>query len=190
MTTRTKLIRRAFGAAVIATSSMLMMAAPAHAATIYKIHPDWVDGCPGCPLAVNFKFTLQAPDETPVEPERIADKIAVATELLLRAAETVPDLDWPKSPFAAKGIAEYQEAVSLAGNGSFAVDDDDQCGNGTVKPKPIPHGPYAEAEQLLADGLTTLGQSAVERDADAAAALQEHAVGELEKAAVLLSSGG
>jgi hypothetical protein len=188
MTTRTKLIRRAFGAAVIATSSLLMMAAPAHAATIYKIHPEWVDGCPGCPMAVNFKFTLQAPDETPVEPERVADKIAVATELLLRYAETVPDLDWPKNPFASRGIAEYTAAANLAGNGSFAVDDDEQCGNG--KPKPIPHGPYADAEQLMADGLTTLGQSAVERDADAAAALQDRAAGELVKAAVLLSSGG
>ena len=192
MTTRTKLIRRASGAAVIAAGSLLMMAAPAHAATVYKIHPDWVDGCPGCPGPVDFKYTLVTPDETVVEPERVADKVAAATELLLEAARTVPDLDWTKSPLASKGIAEYSAAAALGGNGTFQLDDvdGDWCGNSTVKPKPVPHGPYADAGQLIADGLTTLGEAAGQRDPDQAAALQERGADALEKAAVLLSSDG
>jgi hypothetical protein len=190
--TTTKGIRRAAGLAVIAASSLLMTSAPAHAATIYYIHPDWVDGCPSCPMAVNFKYSLVT-DVVVEQPERIADKIAVATELLLEAARATPDLDWTKTPLASKGLAEFTAASILAGDGAFAVAgeaDDDQCGNGTVKPKPVPHGPYDDAEQLIADGLTTLGEAAVQRDTGDEAALQQRAAESFEKAAGLLISGG
>jgi hypothetical protein len=192
--TATKGIRRATGLVAMAASSLLMMAVPAHAATIYYIHPDWVDGCAGCP-GVNWTFRAVPPPDVPVEqPEMVAEKIAAATELLLKAARATPDgLDWTKSPVATKGIAEYASAANLAGNGAFLVadgEDGDQCGNGTVKPKPTPPVPYADAEQLIADGLTTLGQAAVQRDADEAAGLQQRAEEALEKAALSLSSGG
>jgi hypothetical protein len=192
--TRTKRIRRAVGLAAVAAGSLLVMASPASAANVYSIHPDWVDGCPGCPGPIEFKYLLVDPPDVYVEqPERIADKIAAATELLLEAARATPDLDLTKNPVASKAIAEFAVASDLAGHGTFEVADEidgDWCGNSSVKPKPVPHGPYADAAELIAIGLTTLGQAAVDRDADAASVLQQTAAEAFGKAAVVLTSGG
>jgi len=190
-TTVSRLARRASGAVLVAASTFLM-AAPAHAATATLINPDWVDGCPSCPLAVNFRYAVAA-ELDPGAVERIDYNVAAATELLMRAAEKVPNLDsWRDSPLVSAAVAAYSEASNLAGNSSFMVAEDwdgDWCGNSTVKPKPIPHGPFEEADRLIAEGLTTLGEAAVQRDPAEATALQDRAAGALQQAAIQLASG-
>jgi hypothetical protein len=148
--------RRRIGAAVIAAvaamTAPVLTAAPAAAVSQSVIHPEWVDGCEGCPGPL---FNVEA----------VLDRRAVATVTssvanglsgLIAAARTT-------DPAAARrlhdaAIRTLSAGAAQAGNSAWsgAEWDGDLCPR---KPWPFP-GPkpsWDETMNQLADGMTLLG---------------------------------
>lgn len=140
--------------AVAAVAAPVMTAAPAQAVPLTAIHPEWVDGCEGCPGPL---FRVQA-----VLEERVKAQVTVSVRSglagLISASRT-------RDPIAAArahdvAIRTLRGAAAQAGNAAWAPDewDGDLCPR---RPWPFPGpGPqWDEMERLLAEGMTLLGRA-------------------------------
>ena len=195
MTTKLTKLALRVSAVALTVASTFLVSVRADAEPANFIHPDWVDGCKDCPLAARYFNYVVVDPQGPVEINRIEaeNMIATAMEQLLNAARTVNITDLtPSNDLVSPGIAGFDDAAKLAGNGTFLVAGDwdgDYCGNGTVPPKPLPPGPLDDADRLIAEGLTGLGQAAQTDDPAQAAEVHDAAADDLLKAAQLLSQG-
>lgn len=183
----------AVATALVAAAGLMLAASPAHAASATLIHPEWIDGCPGCPGPVDLQLAVRAELQSDVAVQ-VGDLVARGTQILVEAARSEPSPDpWRSDRLVVAGVASFAEASAMAGNAGFMVAEDwdgDWCGN---RPKPWPwpkdDARFVRVDELLADGLTTLGEAAIQRDGDAQQALEDRAVGSLQEAAMELSAG-
>lgn len=152
----------------------LLTAAPAQAVSQTVIHPEWVDGCPGCPGPI-FLVERELDQRTAAA---VTTAVANGLSGLIAAAHA-------QDPAAAKrlhaaAIASFGRATTLAGNASFtgvADWDGDLC---PPWPWPWPRPHWADVEKELGEGLTLLGQAATTKDTTVAAQLRAAAVSDLE----------
>jgi hypothetical protein len=174
------------GAALIVAASTvggtLLAAAPAHALSQSIIHPEWVDGCPGCPGPI-FLVDREL-DQRTVS----AVTTAVANGLSgLIAANHAQDPAAGKRLHAA-AIASFTRATQLTGYAGFsgvADWDGDLC---PPWPWPWPRPHWADVEKELGAGLTLIGQAAVTKDVDRAAELRAAGISDLETGTVGLET--
>lgn len=156
--------RRVGGAAIVAVAALgvpALTAPPAGAVSQTTIHPEWVDGCPGCPGPY---FIVQ----------RELDRIQVAeiTKSVQSGFSGLIAAEQEKNPAVAKrlhagAIRTLQGSAAQAGNAAWSDGDwdGDLCPR---KPWPWP-GPgqrWDQTEKWLSDGMTLLGQA--NRTGDAA----------------------
>lgn len=161
---RRRWLRRIGGAVVVAVAALAapaFTAAPAGAVSQTVIHPEWVDGCEGCPGPL---FNVQT-----VLDRRVVGTVtrSVADGLSgLIAASRATD------PAVARRLHEaairtLSTGAAQAGNAAWAAGDwdGDLCPRREWPfPGPKPH--WDETESWLADGLTLLGEA--NRTGDAA----------------------
>jgi hypothetical protein len=170
------------GAAAVAAGSVLAGAAlgagPAQAASGTIFHPEWVDGCPGCPGPV-----LSVANRV-YDPQLVATvNTGIAKGLSgLIAAKRATDPGQAQQLHAA-AIAQFTRAEAITGNAGFgtAADwDGDICPPWPPWPRPRPHW---EVDGDVAAGLTLLGKAAVSKDPREAEALRGQASGVLDAGA-------
>jgi anaerobic selenocysteine-containing dehydrogenase len=159
MTSRT--MRRLAAGLVVAAAAVAgpaVAAGPAAAQSQTTIHPEWVDGCPGCPGPL---FNLQTVLDERV---RIQVQKTVASGLsgLAVAARTT-------DPVAARrlhdsAVTTLRGAAAQGGNTAYYAGDwdGDLCPR---KPGPWPKRYWDESERWLSDGMTLLGRANVTGDA-------------------------
>jgi hypothetical protein len=182
-------------AAVLAALAGTLLAAPAHAASATLIHPEWVDGCPGCPGPVELRLAAvyELDERTAVE---VGDLVVVGMQHLVAAkrALSVGD-ERDAAALVSEGVAVLQRASDATGHAGFLAADDwdgDWCGNSKVPPKPKPklYELLTAADRLIASGITGLGQAAEERDPGMQQDLQARAGADLMEGAGLLGGFG
>jgi hypothetical protein len=162
-----------------AAAAVLAFGAPAHASTL--INPEWVDGCPGCPGPLAFSVLVEKS-----YPERVIHEAQVA---LAKGVQYRLDARKTKDPALAQRLtaASNQSFASMTSMlGSVAVGGGDDPGEWLCPDwwkLPIPGPKQGEFERYLADGLTTLGQSQLTRDARVAAQLAADAARGFDAAA-------
>ena len=159
MTTRT-MRRLAAGVAVAAAAvaGPVATAGPAAAVSQTTIHPEWVDGCPGCPGPL---FNLQTVLDERVRLQ-VQKTLSSGLSGLATAAQT-------RDPVAARqlhdvAVRTLQGGVAQAGNTAFYAGDwdGDLCPR-IPGPKPKRYWDYSE--RLLADGLTLVSRANLSGDA-------------------------
>jgi hypothetical protein len=164
----------ALAVAASVTAGTVLAAAPAQAVSQTVIHPEYVDGCPGCPGPI-FIVDRELDQRTAA-----AVTTAVGNGLAgVIAARHAQDPAVGKRLHAA-AIASFSHASRLTGYsafGSVADWDGDLC---PPWPWPWPRPHWAEVEKELAGGLTLLGEAAVTNDVTRAAELQAAAVSNLD----------
>jgi hypothetical protein len=150
----------------------LVAAGAAHAASGTVIHPEWVDGCPGCPGPIFL-----------VDRELDRRTVAAVTTAVANGLSGIIAANHATDPAVAKrlhaaAIASFTQASQQTGFSAFsgvADWDGDLC-----PPWPWPRPHWADVEQELGDGLTLLGQAALTRDPVKAGELQDAAVSNLD----------
>jgi hypothetical protein len=154
-----RVIAGAAAMAVVAVAGPVLTAPPAAAATVTTIHPEWVDGCPGCP---GPWFTL-----TRVLDERVivsVNKSVQAGLSQLLAAQRAADPSVAKR-LRAQAATTLRGGAAQAGNGAWAAGDwdGDLCPR---RPWPFPGpGPQWNAnEKVLAEGMTQLSRGNISGD--------------------------
>ena len=158
--------RRIGGAVIVAIAAVAapaVTAAPAVAVSQSVIHPEWVDGCDGCPGPM---FTVPAvldPRVVVMVTSSVADGLSG-----LIAASRATDRAVAARLHAA-AIQTLSTGAAQAGNGAWSAGtwDGDLC---PVRPWPFPGpGPYwDEIQNELARGMTLLGEANRTGDADLA----------------------
>jgi hypothetical protein len=162
--TRRRWLRRVGGAVIVAVAAMaapVVTAAPAAAVSQTVIHPEWVDGCEGCPGPLFH--VQQVLDRRAVV--AVTNSVADGLSGLIAAARATDPVVARRLHEAA--IRTLSTGAAQAGNSAWsgAEWDGDLCPR---KPWPFP-GPkphWNETMTQLADGLTVLGEA--NRTGDAA----------------------
>jgi hypothetical protein len=174
------------GTAAVVAGSVLGAAAlgagPAQAASGTVFHPEWVDGCPGCPGPV------LSVAERVYDPQTVASvNSAIAGGLAgLIAAKRATDPGQAQQLHAA-AIASFARAEAMTGNAGFgtAADwDGDICPPWPPWRRPRPHW---QVDSDLATGLSLLGRAAVTKNPREAEALRGQASGALDAGAGALT---
>jgi hypothetical protein len=180
---------RRFGAAVVVAASVLgvaLTAAPAQAVSQTAIHPEWIDGCPGCPGPV---FLVQR--------ELDQRTVAAVTATLRGGLSNLLAANHAQDPAAGKrlheiALGQLDKTASLSGFaawGAAADGDDVELCPRWPWPWPIPGPPpWWDVENELADGITLLGQAAITKDATVAAQLRAKGIDELDAGAAGLDA--
>lgn len=155
--------RRVGGAAIVAVAALgvpALTAPPAGAVSQTMIHPEWVDGCPGCP-GPYFKVLREL--------DRV--QVAAVTRSVQSGFSGLIAAKQAKDPAVAKrlhdgAIRTLQGGATQAGNVAWMDGDwdGDLCPR---KPWPWPGpGPrWDETEQWLSDGMTLIGRANLTGDA-------------------------
>jgi hypothetical protein len=148
---------RRLGAAVAvsiaAVTAPVITAAPAAAVSQTAIHPEWVDGCDGCPGPL---FYVQAVLDQRIK-YAVTKSVADGLSGLIAASRT-------QDPVAAKrlhdvAIRTMSDGAAQAGNAAWVPGewDGDLCPKRDWPfPGPKPH--WDETQRTLADGLSLLAQ--------------------------------
>ncbi|MEN3356600.1 MAG: hypothetical protein V7637_582 [Mycobacteriales bacterium] len=162
-----------------------LAAVPAQAASGVFIHPEWVDGCPGCPGPI---FLVQRElDQRAVV--AVTGKVQAGLSGLVTALHQ-------RDPAAAKklhegAIVNLTGAAKLTGYAGFSAvadgDDVELCPRWWPWPIPGPP-PWRDVEGDLADGITLIGQAAITKDVDVAAQLRAKGIEELDAGAAGLDA--
>jgi hypothetical protein len=187
---------RRLGATLVVAASVLggpvLAAGPAHAASSSVLHPEWVDGCEGCPGPLLLVHQELDQRRLAAVTHGVADGLAG-----LIAAHRADDPALARR-LADRAIAAFTQATQTAGNPGFSVGtwDGDICPRRPWPwpwPGPPPHWNTIEeywndVQQGLSDGLTLLGEAALTRDVDRAAALRAAGVAKLDDSATGLES--
>lgn len=174
------------GAAAVVAGSVLggaaLAAAPAQAASAAVFHPEWVDGCPGCP----------GPLVTTVDRVYDPQTVATVSSLIgnglagLIAASRVTDPGKAQQVHAA-AIATFARGAALTGNAAFSPVGDDWDGNICPPGWPWRPHPHSNVDLDVASGLSLLGQAAVSQDPRQAAVLRAQASTVLDAGAAELT---
>lgn len=173
--------RRAGTALVLAASVVggaALSAAPAQAAGGAFIHPEWVDGCPGCPGPI---FLVQRELDQKVV---LAATSAVQAGLSnLIAAKHAQDPAAAKK-FQATAVSALTRASALTGYSAFSpvadADDVDICPRWPWPwPWPVPPPRWWDVESQFADGINLLGQAELTKDPQLATSLRNKGIEEL-----------
>jgi hypothetical protein len=176
---RRRALLRSTTVSATAVAAVLALAGPAHASNI--LHPEWVDGCDGCPGPVAFGVSVQK-----VYPERVlhAAELALAKGVTYRL-----NARKAKDPAVARRLTlESNQAFASMTSmlGSVAVGSGDDPGEWLCPDwwkGRIPPPKQGDFEKPLTDGLTTLGLSQLTSDPRAAAVLAADAYKSLDAAA-------
>ena len=140
--------------AVAAVAAPVVTAAPAQAVSQTAIHPEWVDGCEGCPGPV---FLVEAVLDHRIK-ARVTTSVRTGLSGLLSASRTTDPVAAARVHAAA--IRTLQGAAAQAGNAAWGADewDGDLCPR---KPWPWPGpGPQWDVlERQLSEGMTLLGRA-------------------------------
>ena len=188
--------RRRLGAALLVAAGVLggpvVAVGPAQAASSTVIHPEWVDGCEGCPGPLLVAHQELDQRRAAAVTTGVADGLAG-----LIAAHRATDPALAKR-LKARAVAVFTQATQAAGNAAFSVGvwDGDICPERPWPwpgPWPPPHWETLEdywdyVQQGVADGLTLLGEAALTRDADRAAALRAAGISTLDESATGLET--
>jgi hypothetical protein len=167
------------GAALVvaagAASGTLLAASPAQAVSQTTIHPEWIDGCEGCPGPM-FVVDRELDQRTAA-----TVTTAVANGLSgLIAAKHAQDPAVGRRLHAA-AIASFTRASQLTGHASFVgVSDGDDIELCPPWPWPWPRPHWGEVVKELGEGLTLLGEAAVTKDVTRAAELRAAGIADLE----------
>ena len=175
---------RRVGTALVLAASVVggvaLAAAPAQAASGAFIHPEWVDGCPGCPGPI---FLVQRElDQRAI--------VAVTAKVQAGLSGLVTALH-QQDPAAAKklhetGVANLTGAAKLTGYAAFSPvadgDDVELCPRWWPWPIPGPP-PWWDVESQLSDGITLIGQAEITKDVNVAAQLRAKGIAELDTGA-------
>jgi hypothetical protein len=140
--------------AAAALTAPTLAAAPASASSQTVIHPEWVDGCGGCPGPL---FNVQAQlDERTIK--RVTDSVASGFAGLIASAHLKDPAEIRKLHQAA--MTTLAGGVAQAGNAAWDAGDPD----GELCPRlkwpftgPRPH--WDETMKDFAEGLTVLGEA-------------------------------
>jgi len=164
-----------------ALSASVLAALPAQAVSQTVLHPEWIDGCGGCPgpsIAVAAELDQRAQYEaTAALADGLAGMIAAGAERDPAMAERL----------RGKAIGSFAHVAGIAGSATFspvADWDGELCPRPWPWPWPWPPQPdWGDIEWQMADGLNLLGEAALTQDAERAAALRDKAENSLESAA-------
>jgi hypothetical protein len=164
-----------------ALSASVHAAAPAQAVSQTVLHPEWIDGCGGCPgpsIAVAAELDQRAQYEaTAALADGLAGMIAAGAERDPAMAERL----------RGKAIGSFAHVAGIAGSATFSPVGDwdgELCPRPWPWPWPWPPQPdWGDIEWQVADGLNLLGEAALTQDAERAAALRDKAENSLESAA-------
>jgi hypothetical protein len=155
MTSKWRRIGAAVAVSAAAVAGPVMTAAPAGATNQTQLHPEWVDGCPGCPGPVLWYQSVleqRLKDKLNTELGKGLSGLAVAAQ---RKDQRLHDAS----------IKTIQGAVATAGNAAFAAGDwdGDLCPR-IPWPFPGPRPVWDSAEKLLSQGLTEIARANISGD--------------------------
>jgi hypothetical protein len=149
----------ALAVVVAAFAAPVVGAAPAGAQAQTVIHPEWVDGCPGCPgPLLNVAAQL---DERAIR--NVTASVANGFAGLIASAHVKDPAEIRKLHTAA--IATLSAGVAQAGNAAWdAGDPDGELCPRLKWPFPGPRPHWDETMKQFAEGLTVLGEANVTGD--------------------------
>ncbi len=177
-------VRRVSTALVLAVGMLggvALAAGPAQAASGTMIHPEWVDGCPGCPGPI-FWLQRELDKRTAVA---VTARVQAGLSGLIRARHE-------QDPAAAKklheaAIVNLTGAAKLTGYSAFspvAEGDDVELCPRWPWPWPQPGPPrWWDVETLFSDGITLLGEAELTKDVDLANQLRGKGIEDLDAGA-------
>jgi hypothetical protein len=146
-----------WGALAVAAATLVapvMAAAPAGAASQTTIHPEWVDGCGGCPGPL-LTVAAQLDERTA---KAVTAAVANGFAGLIASAHAKDPAEIRKLHQAA--IATLSGGVARAGNAAWdAGDPDGELCPRLKWPFPGPRPHWDETMKQFAEGLTVLGEA-------------------------------
>jgi hypothetical protein len=181
---RAPMLRRLLGVLAIAASvsGVALAGAPAQAASGAYIHPEWVDGCPGCPGPI---FLVQRELDQKTIVAVTANVQAGLSSLMAARHEQDPKA---AAKWTAAAVGQLTKSSALTGHSAFSPvadgDDVELCPRWPWPwPWPVPPPRWWDVESQFADGINLLGQADITKDPKLASEIRNKGIEELGGAA-------